>query len=230
MYINNELGTENPITQISDISNRNGIVFHTDAVQYVGKKPLDLNSTNIDMLSLSAHKFYGPKGVGALYVKDGINLTPIIYGGGQEKNLSPGTENLVAIHGMAIALKKSVKEMKSWNKKLIDFEKAFVKQLNNYNINFTINGKNRTPGILSITFHDILSQDMVIALDIKGYAISGGSACSSGVSEPSKILKEIDMDDKSALETVRISFGKNIQKKHLTGLSKSINDVINESR
>ena len=228
MYVNNELGTENPINQIAELTKKHGILFHTDAVQLIGKKEITLRDTSIDLLSLSAHKFYGPKGVGALYIKNGIDLIPTYFGGGQEKELRPGTENIVSIHGMSIALQKSMEEKDEWNKKVAEYESSFLKKLKKLKINYTLNGKNRISGILNITFHDILSQDLVIALDMKGYAISGGSACSSGSAKTSTSLKEIKMDDESASKTVRISLGKNLTTQNILQLSDCISEVINK--
>jgi len=228
MYVNNELGTINPIDEIGAIARKNNILFHTDAVQIVGKEKINLNSQNIDLLSLSAHKFYGPKGVGALYLKNGINLTTTYFGGGQEKNLRPGTENVSGIHGMAIALNKSTKELSSWIETVNEYEDMFINELSNSKIKFIINGENRLPGIINITFIDILSADLVMALDMDGYAISGGSACSSGSAKPSATLKEIGMDDEMAMRTVRISFGKNLTTQNIQGLSKSISNIIND--
>ncbi len=228
MYVNNELGTINPIDEIGAIARKNNILFHTDAVQIVGKEKINLNSQNIDLLSLSAHKFYGPKGVGALYLKNGINLTTTYFGGGQEKNLRPGTENVSGIHGMAIALHKSTKELSSWIETVNEYEDMFINELSKSKIKFIINGENRLPGIINITFIDILSADLVMALDMDGYAISGGSACSSGSAKPSATLKEIGMDDEMAMRTVRISFGKNLTTQNIQGLSKSISNIIND--
>ena len=229
MYVNNELGTENPIDKISLLSKENNLIFHTDAVQAIGKRKISLKNNNIDMLSLSAHKFYGPKGVGALYVKNGINLKAIYYGGGQEKNLRPGTENVVGIYGMSLSLKKSVNELSDWEGKVLELEETFLNQLKEKNIQYTINGANRIPGFINITFNNISSQDLVIGLDIKGFAISGGSACSSGSMNPSKVLKEIGLSDQAASQTVRISFGKNLSKNNVTDLASEISYLINNN-
>ena len=229
MHVNNELGTENSIEEISQITNDMGVLFHTDAVQSIGKKNISLRNTKIDLLSLSAHKFYGPKGIGALYMRNGVNLIPTYFGGGQEKDLRPGTENISYIHGMAIALELAVKDCEAWHKKLSKFESLFLNNLKNENIKYTVNGKNLIGGILNITFHDILSQDLVIALDMKGYAISGGSACSSGSVKTSTTLQQIKMDKNLAQRTVRISFGKNLNEDDIDGLSKAITFIINKS-
>jgi len=226
MYVNNELGTINPVDDIGIIARNNKVLLHTDAVQIIRKKKISLESHNIDLLSMSAHKFYGPKGVGALYIKDGVNLSTTYFGGGQEKDLRPGTENIVGIYGMSMALNKSIRELSEWEKKINEYEVAFIDYLNKKKIKFKINGEKRIPGIINISFNDILSQDLVMALDIRGYAISGGSACSSGSIKPSSTLKEIGMSDDMAIRTVRISFGKNLSKKNIISLSKAICDII----
>ena len=226
MYVNNELGTTNPIDAISKITKEQGVIFHTDAVQLIGKKSIKLQDTNIDLLSLSAHKFYGPKGVGALYIKQGVNLKSSYMGGGQEKDLRPGTENIVGIHGMSIALQKSMETIDEWSEKIKNYDNLFLENLDKLDVRYTVNGENRISGILNITFDEISSQDLVIALDMQGYAISGGSACSSGSVKASLTLSEIGMDEKLALKTVRISFGKNLTKDNIIGLSNSISSII----
>ena len=226
MYVNNELGTINPIDVISKITKERGVIFHTDAVQLIGKKSIKLQDTDIDLLSLSAHKFYGPKGVGALYIKQGVNLKSSYLGGGQEKDLRPGTENIVGIHGMSIALQKSMESIDEWSEKIKNYDNLFLENLDKLNVKYTINGEDRISGILNITFDEILSQDLVMALDMQGYAISGGSACSSGSVKASLTLSEIGMDEKLALKTVRISFGKNLTKDNIIGLSNSISSII----
>ena len=226
MYVNNELGTTNPIDAISKITKEQGVIFHTDAVQLIGKKLIKLQDTNIDLLSLSAHKFYGPKGVGALYIKQGVNLKSSYLGGGQEKDLRPGTENIVGIHGMSIALQKSMETIDEWSEKIKNYDNLFLENLDKLDVRYTVNGENRISGILNITFDEIPSQDLVMALDMQGYAISGGSACSSGSVKASLTLSEIGMDEVLALKTVRISFGKNLTKDNIIGLSNSISSII----
>jgi len=226
MYVNNELGTINPIDAISKITKEHGAIFHTDAVQLIGKQAIRLQDTNIDLLSLSAHKFYGPKGVGALYIRQGVNLKSSYLGGGQEKDLRPGTENIVGIHGMSIALQKSIETLDKWSEKIKSYDTLFLENLDRLNVKYAINGKNRISGILNITFNEIPSQDLVMALDMQGYAISGGSACSSGSVKASLTLSEIGMEEELALKTVRISFGKNLTQDNILGLSDSISTII----
>ena len=226
MFVNNEIGTINPINEISEISHNEDIIFHTDAVQCVGKKRINLRETKIDLLSLSAHKFYGPKGVGALFIRDGVDLRPTYIGGSQENNLSPGTENIIGIYGLSLALEMSLDLMEQRNKLTTKNESLFINSLKELNLNFNINGEDRLPGILNLTFMDILSTDLVMALDIDGYAISGGSACSSGITAAPNTLIEIGLNEDLAKKTVRISFGKDITENNIINLAKSISIII----
>ena len=226
MFANNEIGTINPINDITQIAHSKGIYFHTDAVQYIGKKKINLKNSKIDLLSLSAHKFYGPKGVGALFIRNGINLDSLYSGGGQEKNLSPGTENIIGIHGLSLALEMSLNDANRREKKIIKCESLLVDMLKKMKINFQINGDNRLPGILNITFMNVLSSDLVMGLDINGYAISGGSACSSGLSIAPNTLIEIGLSEDIAERSVRISFGKDITESNVKNLAKCIFKII----
>tara|TARA_B100001029_G_C15037919_1_gene441468 strand:+ start:124 stop:1287 length:1164 start_codon:yes stop_codon:yes gene_type:complete len=208
MFANNELGSINNIKEISKITQKHNIILHVDAVQCVGKIPIDLNELKIDMMSLSAHKFYGPKGVGALFIRKGINLKTILNGGGQELNLRPGTENIAGIAGLGLAISLAydhIKENISYVKKL---EQLFIKELDNYKINYILHIKDRLPGVLAIGFPGIDGQSLLISLDLKGIAVSFGSACSSGTTKASQILLDAGINENLAKSTLRISFGK----------------------
>jgi len=208
MAVNNELGTVNPIIEIGEIANRNAIPFHTDAVQMLGKLPIDLENLHIDLMSMSAHKLYGPKGVGALYIRTGVKLPPTLFGGGQENNLRPGTENIAGIAGFGLAVELATNEFAKKSTHVNDLESLFIQKLKENCISYTINGKARVPGILNISFHGTNAQSLLMNLDMAGVAISAGSACASGTIKPSPILLEIGLSEKIAQETVRISFGK----------------------
>ena len=208
MFVNNELGSINKIEEISQITQKHNIILHVDAVQCVGKIPIDLEKIKIDMMSLSAHKFYGPKGVGALFVRKGIDLKTIINGGGQELNLRPGTENIAGIAGLGLAISMATEKINDNIKYLKRLEELFIKELDNYKINYVLHIKDRLPGVLAIGFPNIDGQSLLISLDLKGIAASFGSACSSGATKASQILLDADIDEELAKSTLRISFGK----------------------
>ena len=225
MYVNNEIGSINQINKISKISKNHGILFHTDAVQIIGKKNITL--TNIDFMSIGAHKFYGPKGIGLLFIRNGINLTPIIEGGGQENGQRAGTENVSYISGMDLALKKAIHDFEINNKKILILEKYFLNKLNEYKIKYRINGLNRLPGFLNITFFNIKGNDLLINLDMKNISISYGSACSSGSVNAPIALLETGMPENEPKCSVRISIGKLINETEINELVIALNEIIN---
>ena len=208
MFANNELGSINNIKKIAEITQKHNIILHVDAVQCVGKIPIDLKEMKIDMMSLSAHKFYGPKGVGALFVRKGINLKTILNGGGQELNLRPGTENIAGIAGLGLALSMAANHLKENMLYVKKLEQLFIKELDNYKINYVLHIKDRLPGVLAIGFPGIDGQSLLISLDLKGIAVSFGSACSSGTTKASQILLDAGITEDLAKSTLRISFGK----------------------
>ncbi len=208
MMVNNELGTINPIEDIYSLSKSHNIQFHTDAVQAFGKIPIDLSILDLDFLSISAHKFYGPKGVGILYIKKETDIFPLISGGGQEKNIRAGTENIVGIAGMGLAAELIISEMRSNTNNLNKLTEYFFKNLKSIGIDFNINGINQIPGVLNITFPSVAGQDLMINMDIEGIAISYGAACASGTAKPPGVLLEIGISPELAKCSVRISFGK----------------------
>ena len=208
MMVNNELGTINPIKEYSQSINNKGILLHTDAVQAFGKIPLNVSELNVDVLSLSGHKFYGPKGVGILYKKNNIPLTGLITGGGQEQDLRAGTENVAGISAIGIAAEKSFKNLENNSKKITEITDYFLSKLINENITHKINGSNRVPGVLNISFPKISGQILMINLDLLGIAVSYGAACSSGTPKPPKVLLETGLPSELAKSSIRISFGK----------------------
>ena len=227
MYVNNELGTLNPIPEIGKALKNKNIFFHSDAVQYAGKGELDLSSLNINMLSLGAHKFYGPKGIGILYVKKGTSIEPLISGGGQENGMRAGTENISAIAGMELALKIAYSNFDSNHAYIKSLENHFLKKLTDNNIDYRINGeRNRINGILNITFFQVDGHALLINLDMLNIAISYGSACSSGSASVPKTLLEIDMPEEEAKCTVRISIGKTINQDDINFLVDSLKNII----
>ena len=208
MHVNNELGTINPIGEISNISHEKGILFHSDAVQALGKIELDVNKIPVDFLSMSSHKLYGPKGVGALFIRKGISLKPLIYGGGQEHNLRASTENIAGIGGFGMAVELAAISLKENFEHIIRLETHFISQLDKQEIDYKINGNDRVPGVLNMTFYNIDGQNLVMQLDLAGIGISFGSACTSGTAKASNILMNLGLTEEEALSTVRISFGK----------------------
>tara|TARA_B100001094_G_scaffold35592_1_gene29621 strand:- start:5714 stop:6865 length:1152 start_codon:yes stop_codon:yes gene_type:complete len=228
MYANNEIGSINPIKEIANICNDNNILFHSDAVQCIGKIPIDLSNQKIDFISIAAHKFYGPKSIGILYISRKNNIDPLFIGGGQEKGIRPGTENISLIAGMSLALEIATNNMEENISHISRMEKTLEEELNKNNINYKINGKNRLPGLLNISFHNIEGQTLLMNLDMAGIAISYGSACSSGSSKPSDVLIKIGIDEKIAQNSVRISIGKFIKKDDILNLVDNIKMVIPE--
>ena len=209
MFANNEIGTIEPIEKISEIAHKHGIIFHTDAVQAVGNIPIDVQKLGIDMLSLSGHKLYAPKGIGALYVKKGIEFERFIDGGHQEKNKRAGTENVAQIVGLGKACQIAERNLKQYEKKLRNLRDYCLQQMKDKNFEFHINGtmEQRLPGNLNVCFENIDSNELILKLDAVGICVSGGSACSSGESKPSHVLTAIGVPSNLAKGALRLTFG-----------------------
>ena len=210
MMANNEVGTIEPIEDIAIIAKDHDILFHSDAIQVLGKLPVDVKKLNVDMMSFSAHKFYGPKGVGALFLKNGVNIKPMIIGGSQEKKMRAGTENVSGIAGVGLAAEIARKSTNEVCSHLVKLENHFRNRILEINHDIIFNGnlKNNLPGLINLTIPNISSDLLLIHLDKQGIAISNGSACSSGTISPSPILKAMGVSDKNNLESIRISAGK----------------------
>ena len=226
MLANNEIGSINPIKDIVSLCKNKNILIHTDAVQYIGKKNIDISDLNVDSLSLGAHKFYGPKGIGALYIKNGTLVNPLIIGGGQEKGISPGTENVALISGMAYALELSIKNIENSTKHINKMESLFYKLLNDTAIKYKVNGDDRLPGFINITFFNFDGHGLLLNLDMRNIAISFGSACSSGSAKASKALLSTGMDEDTANSTVRITIGSFIKRDDIINLVNTIKEII----
>ena len=209
MFANNEIGTIQKIKEISKIAHDSNVIFHTDAVQAVGNVKIDVNELGIDLLSMSAHKFYGPKGVGALYVKKEIDFEKIQDGGHQEKNKRAGTENVAGIVGLGKAIELANLNIDNYNSKLLKLRNYFVKEIESKYSNIRINGdlKNRLPGNINISFPSIDGEELLLKLDSHNICASTGSACSSGSLEPSHVLKAIGVESKYAGGSLRITLG-----------------------
>lgn len=206
MFANNEIGSVLPIAEIGEVCRAHGVLFHTDAVQAAGHIPVNVKKQNIDMLSLSAHKFHGPRGIGALYVKRGIELTSLMEGGGQERGKRPGTENLPAIMGMAAALKEECTLMEQNEAKVIAMRDRLIQGLSQipYSI---LNGsrEKRLPGNVNFCFEGVSGESLLLLLDSRGICASSGSACASGALEPSHVLLSHGLAPEIAQGSLRIS-------------------------
>lgn len=209
MLANNEVGTIQPIKTLAKISHDVGKIFHTDAVQAVGHIPVDVKFLGVDMLSASAHKFNGPKGIGFLYVRDGLKILPYIDGGTQEFSRRAGTENIPAIAAMALALEKNFRDMEKNSEKISDCTKILLDLLKNNNVDFILNGsKNRLPGHLSLSFKNFDGETLMHRLDLKNICVSTGSACNSNQTKISHVLKALAIPKEYIRGTIRITFGK----------------------
>ena len=210
MLANNEVGTVEPLQDIAKIAKKHNVLFHSDGVQVLGKLPIDVQELGVDMMSFSAHKFYGPKGVGALYIKEGIAMKPLIAGGSQEKSLRAGTENVGGIAGLGRAAELVTKSLSDVGRTLTALETQFKTKFNEQHTNIIYNGfeDNHLPGLISLTIPGIASDLLLIHLDNEDIAVSSGSACSAGTISPSQVLKAMGISDKQNLETIRISAGR----------------------
>lgn len=206
MFANNEIGSILPIAEIGEVCRAHGVLFHTDAVQAAGHIPVNVREQNIDMLSLSAHKFHGPRGIGAVYVKRGIELTSLMEGGGQERGKRPGTENLPAIMGMAAALQEECSLMEENAARVAAMRDRLLQGL--FQIPYSIlNGPrdNRLPGNVNFCFEGVSGESLLLLLDSKGICASSGSACASGALDPSHVLLALGLAPEIAQGSLRIS-------------------------
>ena len=210
MHINNEIGTVNDIGAIGSMLRQRGIRFHTDAVQSFGKAPLDVQAMGIDILSLSSHKIYGPKGVGAIYIRKGIEIQPRVYGGHQERGIRSGTENLPGIIGLGKAASICRDEMDSEAQRLSQLRDGMYTRFSEEMSDVSLNGHptKRLPGNLNLSFHGVEGEALLVALDLEGIAVSSGSACSSGSTQPSHVLTAIGLPPEEAQATLRITLGR----------------------
>ena len=227
MTANNEIGTIQPIAQIGEICRKHGVVFHTDAVQAVGHLPIDVKAQNIDMLSASAHKFHGPKGVGFLYFRKGIILQNLIEGGAQERGKRAGTENLPGITAMTVALREAVKNMEKNNAHMTEIRDYLISGLSEIP-HSALNGdeKQRLAGNINFSFEGIEGESILILLDQKGISASSGSACTSGALDPSHVLLSIGRIHDVAHGSLRLSIGEDITKEEADYIIDSVKEVV----
>ena len=209
MYANNEIGTIQPIEQIGKIAKQRGIFFHTDAVQAIGNVIIDVKKMNIDALSMSGHKIYAPKGIGALYIKSGVKFERILHGGHQEHNKRAGTENVAGIIAMGSALELIYNNFDWYNNKLKELRNFYISEIENKIVDVKLNGDrfDRLPGNANISFKDVDASQLLLYLDYYGICASAGSACTSGSSNPSHVLLSIGLKQDYAQGALRASFG-----------------------
>lgn len=227
MYANNEIGTLQPISEIAAICREKKVIFHTDAVQAVGHVPISVREQNIDMLSLSAHKFHGPRGIGVLYVRKGVPLFNLIEGGAQERGRRPGTENLPAIAGMAAALKEAVSHMAAAEEKVSSLRDILIEGLSKIP-HARLNGdaKRRLPGNVNFCFEGIEGESLLLLLDNKGVAASSGSACTSGSLDPSHVLLALGLPHEVAHGSLRLSLSEENTKEEMYYIIDAVREVV----
>ncbi len=209
MSANNETGVIQPIRELAKLAHERGALFFTDAVQIAPYSPIDVKEMDVDMLSMSSHKFYGPKGVGMLYIKSGIKTERLIYGGEQERGLRGGTSNVPSIVGFATAYDKNVATMYENNAKIERLRSLFLKEISALE-NVVINGEGeKVPSVLNLRFKGVENTSFLYKMDLNGVALSAGSACTSASIQPSHVLTAMGLKEKEVKESVRFSFGKN---------------------
>jgi cysteine desulfurase len=231
MFANNEVGTIQPIKEIGEICKRHGVIFHTDAVQAAGHIKIDVKDINADMLSISGHKFHGPKGSGALYVRKGIVLSNIIEGGAQERGKRAGTENMPAIVGMAAALKEACDNIDENAAKMTKLRDKLISELSKIP-HCVVNGstEKRLPGNVNICFEGIEGESLLLLLDSKGIEASSGSACASGSLEPSHVLLSIGLPKEVAHGSVRISLCETNTEEEIDYIIEELPQIVNRLR
>lgn len=232
MFANNEIGTIEPIEEIGKIAKEKGVLFHTDSVQAVGNVMIDVQKMGIDLLSMSAHKFYGPKGVGALYIRDGVKCNKLQDGGHQERNMRSGTENVAGIVGLGKAIQKATDNLEEYNYNIRILRNYYEMKVQKNIPYIKINGHrtNRLSGNSNISFKFIDGESLLLKLDEKGICVSTGSACSSENDSPSHVLLAIGLKKINAKGSLRVTFGKENTKEDVDYLVESLIDIVNKLR
>ncbi len=232
MFANNEIGTIEPIKEIGEICREKGIIFHSDAVQAVGNVPIDVKDMKIDLLSMASHKFYGPKGMGALYVKKGIKIHNLIHGGAQERARRAGTENVAGIVGMGKAVELAVGNMKNESRRLESLRDKLIEgllKIPGTRLNGAV-GDKRLPGNVNISFEDLEGDVLLMSLDSLGVCASSGSACSAGAIEPSQVLISIGLSKEMAKGALRLTMGSRTTEEEVDYLLEVIPGIIERIR
>ena len=231
MAANNETGAVQPVKEIADLAHKVGAVFFTDCVQAAPYMPIDVKALGADMLSISAHKFYGPKGCGALYIKNGVKIKGHVVGGEQERGLRGGTTNVAAVVGLAAAYQKTVETLPQTTEILTNLRKVFLEELSVLD-GVTVNGNNDgdLPAVLNLRIEGVNNADFVYSMDLQGVCVAAGSACASASIKPSHVLTAMGLTDEEAKECVRISFGKNNTESEVRTAAKKAVEIINRLR
>lgn len=232
MYANNEIGTIEPIKEIGKVCKKHKILFHTDAVQAAGNIPIDVKDLGVDLMSVSGHKFYGPKGIGMLYIRKGVRIDSLIHGGHQERSRRAGTENVPAIVGFAKALELANLNMSEHYDKLIGLRERALKGITEKIPFVRVNGslEKRLPGNLNISFRFVEGESVLLMLDMKGIKASSGSACTSGSLDPSHVLLAIGLPHEIAHGSLRLSFGEVNSEEDVDYLVENLVEIINKLR
>ena len=232
MFANNEIGTIQPIEEIGKVAKEKGVYFHTDAVQAVGNVNIDVEKMNIDLLSLSAHKFYGPKGIGALYIRKGTKLTSFLHGGAQERGRRASTENVAAIVGLGKAIEIAARNVDEYNKKLLALRDYAIEEIQKRIPFVRLNGDrySRLPGNVNFSFEFIEGESLLLMLDMKGFAASSGSACTSGSLDPSHVLLAIGLPHEIAHGSLRLTFGEDNTREEVDFLLETLPDIVQRLR
>jgi cysteine desulfurase len=232
MHANNEVGTIQPLERIGVLTRERDIFFHTDAVQSVGKIPVNVCDLEVDLLSLSAHKFYGPKGAGALYVRRGTRLAPLLRGGHHEHNLRAGTENVPAVVGLGKAAEIAACEMEGWassvSRLTSRLEKGILSRITHTGING--HAKRRLPHVSNISFEYVEGESLLLRLDLQGMACASGSACTSGAIEPSHVLKAMGIPPTRAHSAIRISLGRENTEEEIDYVLEALEEIVGDLR
>ncbi len=232
MHANNETGTIEDIAALAAAAHDQKCLFHSDAVQSTGKVKVDVKAMDVDMASITAHKIYGPKGIGALYVRAGVKVLPLFYGGAHEKKRRPGTENVAGAVGFAKALEIALRRQEADYKRMSELADYFIDKVADTVPDVTLNGprENRVPQTMNISFKGVEGESIVLALDLKGIACSSGSACTSGATEPSHVLKAMGVDPILAQGAIRFSIGRSTTREQLDYVLSVLPEVIGKLR
>lgn len=232
MTANNEIGTVQPVAQIGEICREKGVAFHTDAVQAVGMLRTDVREMNADLVSLSAHKFHGPKGTGALYIRKGTRLDPLIHGGSQERGLRAGTENVPGIVGLGKAIETAEAEREENAARIRGLRKVLTDRILQNIPGARMNGhpENRLPGNCHFSFPGTESEALLLRLDLAGISVSGGSACTSGSVEPSHVLQAIGLKDEMLHSSIRLTIGRETTLKEIEKTAQILTEIVEDLR